>query len=61
MLKADIADDSFWNREFIEHTNVCPNLSSFRIFEKQLDSLAIIPAEKVATGQGAKNSSMLMA
>lgn len=60
MLKDGIADDSFWNREFIEHTNVHAYLSSFRIFEKELDSLVIIPAEKVTTGQGANNSPMLM-
>lgn len=61
MLKDDIADDSCWNMELTEHTKVRENLSSFRIFEKQLDSLAIIPAGKVTTGQGANNSSMLMA
>lgn len=57
MLKDDIADDSCWNMELTEHTKVRENLSSFRIFEKQLDSLA----GKVTTGQGANNSSMLMA
>lgn len=51
MLKDGIADDSCWNRKLVEHTNVCANLSSFRMLEKQLDSLAIIPAEKVITAR----------
>lgn len=59
MLKDGIADDSCWNRKLVERTNMCANLSSFRMLEKQLDSLAIIPAEKVITGQAANNSLML--